>query len=206
MSAPDDHAVLDGHQFLDVVALHVKVGLAFAAYPAAPSTAEANVDRYEEPRWIGIGTGNRRFARIASDPAESPRPPLSAAVSPEVRRERAPGTARVARQGGWARVAFASRTARVSPARRRADRVVVHGYFGNITRALPRLRPICGPASRLIAVALSVRLENEHHEREGWARSESRRDSKRATARASHCRSIAARSSRAYQINSIPDE
>lgn len=41
MSAPDDHGVLGVHQFLNVVALHVKVGLGPAARPAAPSTAKA---------------------------------------------------------------------------------------------------------------------------------------------------------------------
>jgi hypothetical protein len=41
MSAPDDHAVLGGHQLLDVVAFHVKVGIAPAAYYAAPSTVRS---------------------------------------------------------------------------------------------------------------------------------------------------------------------
>lgn len=44
MSAPDDHAVLGGHQFLDVhvLVLHVKVGIAPAACPAAPSTVKVD--------------------------------------------------------------------------------------------------------------------------------------------------------------------
>jgi len=39
MSAPDDHAVLNGDQFLDVVVLHVKVGSGPANRVSAASTA-----------------------------------------------------------------------------------------------------------------------------------------------------------------------
>jgi len=46
MSAPDDHAVLDNHQFLDVVALHVKVGIAPTTCLAA-STVKVDKDRYK---------------------------------------------------------------------------------------------------------------------------------------------------------------
>jgi len=40
LSTSDDHAIFDGYQFLDVVALHVRIGFIPAAHFAAPSTAE----------------------------------------------------------------------------------------------------------------------------------------------------------------------
>lgn len=40
MSTSDDHTILDGHQFLNVVALHVSIGSTLAAHLAAPSAAE----------------------------------------------------------------------------------------------------------------------------------------------------------------------
>ena len=71
MSAPDDHAVLDIHQFLDIVALHVKVGIVPTTCPAAPSTVKADKDRYKGRADISripfrTGTVRQRESRITA--------------------------------------------------------------------------------------------------------------------------------------------
>jgi len=70
MSAPDDHAVLDNHQFLDVVALHVKVGIAPTTCLAA-STVKVDKDRYKGRADISntVQDRNRPSMRIANHSA-----------------------------------------------------------------------------------------------------------------------------------------
>ena len=87
MSAPDDHAVLDSHQFLDVVALHIKVRITPTTCPATPSTVKADKDRYKGHADISNTVQDRPSINANR---ESQRPLARVAITPEVRRERVP--------------------------------------------------------------------------------------------------------------------
>lgn len=161
MPASNDHAVLGGHQLLNVVALHVKVGIAPAARSAAPSTVKADVDRYK----------GRAYFRAPSEPEtdsdrgvprESQRPPMRASRTARSKARTRARLAHVTRRG-WL-VTRASLLAARSPARRPPSTAI-----SEISRALPwRDRVSALSAARRLIAVLSVRLENEHHEREGW--------------------------------------
>lgn len=161
MSAPDDHAVLGGHQFLNVVALHVKVGIAPAACPAAPSTAKADIDRYKGHASI---SGRRRSRKRCES-----RSPARVTAPADARQpwSQARTRARLAyvTRKGVGLVPRASLRAARSPARRPPSTAI-----SEISRALPRRDRVSAlsAARRRLIAALSVRLENEHHEREGW--------------------------------------
>lgn len=139
MSAPDDYAVLGSHQFLDVVTLHVKVGIAPAACPVAPSTVKADEDRYKGSAYLGYRQDRKLSTRIANTVNHSAR--LARAVAPEVRRGHAPGS-------HTSRVRGLDRASRLTSYRSLTGGC--RGYFGNIARVTamqPRLRAICSPSS-----------------------------------------------------------
>lgn len=201
MSAPDDHAVLGGHQLLDVAALHVKVGIAPAAYSAAPSTVRTE----ERSIWR-----SRRVFRAPSRPEieanrEFRESQLSLAravvVAPEVRRERA------SESHAWGWSPCASRLApHFAPLPHRSVRWCPSrpSYFGNIATR-PCLRAICGPPSFNRRVFDEIRKQAP---RAGGLRtSKSKRDFKHASIILSRARPPGdIDRSREYQINSISEK